>query len=103
MSGGRNSPSVFAVLFVADFLHPVNHFAVEIFRDGEVRHGRGWRRAMPMFFARRKPNHIARTNFFNRSAFALCASAAGYHDECLTERMRVPCGSCAGFKRAAPT
>jgi hypothetical protein len=36
------------VLFVADFLHPVNDFALKLFLNGDVRHGGGGRGAMPM-------------------------------------------------------
>src|SRR6266571_7804689 len=84
-----------AVLFIADFFHPINDIAVEIFLNGNVRHGRGRRRAVPMLLARRKPNHVARTNFFNRAAFALNASTAGSNNQSLAERMRVPSRACA--------
>ena len=43
------------VLFVADFFQPVNNFAVELFLNGDVRHGRSRRRPMPMLLARREP------------------------------------------------
>ena len=36
------------VLFVADLFHPVNRFAVELFLNGDVRHGRGRRSTMPI-------------------------------------------------------
>jgi hypothetical protein len=64
-------------LFIADLFQPVNDLAVEIFLNGDVRHGGGGRCAVPMFFTRRKPDDIAGMNFFNRAALALCASAAG--------------------------
>ena len=54
---------------------------------------------MPMFFARRKPDDIPGMDCFNRAAFALHASAAGGHDQRLPQRMRVPRGASAGFKR----
>src|ERR1039457_2379919 len=87
------------VLFIADLFHPVNRFAVELFLNGDVRHGRGWRSAVPMLLARREPDHVTRTNFFDRAAPALHASAASRHDQRLTQRMGVPCGAGAGFKR----
>ena len=59
------------ILFVADLFHPVHGFAVELFLNGDVRHGRGGRRAVPVFLARRKPDHVARPDFFNRPAPAL--------------------------------
>src|SRR6266568_3021828 len=37
------------VLFVADQFHPVNDLAVELFLNGNVSHGCGWRGTMPMF------------------------------------------------------
>ena len=56
-------------------------------------------RAVPMLLARRKPDDVARPDFFNRPAPALRASAAGSHNQRLTQRMRVPRGAGAGFKR----
>src|SRR5438876_2688985 len=48
-----------AILFVADFLQPVDRLAVEPFLNRDVRHGGGWRSAVPMLLARRDPDHIA--------------------------------------------
>ena len=87
------------ILFVADLFQPVHGFAVELFLNGDMRHGGGGRGAVPMFLARWKPDHVARPDFFNRPAPALRASAASGHNQSLAERMRVPCGACAGFKR----
>src|SRR5947208_13362972 len=53
---------------------------------------------MPILLARRKPDHVARTNFFNRAAFALNASTAGSNNQSLAERMRVPGCACARLK-----
>src|SRR5207302_10627174 len=39
------------VLLVADLLHPVDGLAVELFHNGDVRHGRGRRGAVPMFLS----------------------------------------------------
>src|SRR2546427_5931793 len=36
------------VLLVGDLLHPIDDLPVELFLDGDVRHGRGGRCAMPM-------------------------------------------------------
>src|ERR1035441_206587 len=91
------------VLFVADLFHPVNGSAVELFLNGDVRHGRGCRGTVPMLFARRKPDHVARPDFFNRAAPTLHAPAASGHDQGLTQRMRVPRGSGAGFERDTGT
>src|SRR5205809_3890725 len=81
------------ILLIADLLHPVDGFAVEIFMDSNVRHGGGWRRAMPVLLARREPDHITGPDFFNRIAFALHPAAAGRDNERLTKRMCMPCGA----------
>src|SRR5271166_7019803 len=52
-----------AVLFVAHVLQPIDDLAVELFLDGDMRHGRGRRAAVPMFLARREPDHVARMDF----------------------------------------
>jgi len=41
-----------AVLLVPDLLQPVGGLAVEIFLNGDVRHGCGCRGAMPVFLSR---------------------------------------------------
>ena len=51
-----------------------------------------------MLFAGRKPYDVARTNFFNRAAFALNASTAGSNNQSLAERMCVPSRACARLK-----
>ena len=80
-----------SVLFVADLFHPVDGFAVELLLNGDVRHRRRGRRPMPMLFARRKPDHVARPNFLDRPTPSLRPAAAGRHDQGLTERVRMPC------------
>src|ERR1700752_2552092 len=102
-TGFEISPRSGLVLFVADLFHPVGGLAVETFLDGDVRHGRGRRGTVPMFLARREPDDVPRPDFFNLPAPALCASAAGSHDQGLAERMRVPRGSRAGFERDTGT
>lgn len=89
------------VLLVGDVFHPVHRFAVELFLNGEVRHGRGRCSAMPMFFSRRKPNDVAWPDFLDRASLALSATAARYHDQGLTEWMRVPRGASARLERDA--
>ncbi len=58
----------------------------------DMGHRRIRRRAVPVFFAGRKPDDIARTNFLDWAALALRPAATQTHDERLAERMRVPCG-----------
>jgi len=84
------SPESGLVLFAADLFHPVGGLAVEIFLNGNVCHGCGWRGAMPMFLNRRDQDHITRSNFLNRVAPALHPAAASRHDQGLSQRMSVP-------------
>jgi len=79
------------VLLVTDLFHPVDNLAVELFLNGDVRHGRGWRGPMPVLLAGREPDHITGPDLFDRSAFVLDPSAASRNDESLTEWMRMPC------------
>src|SRR3954466_16054495 len=74
------------ILLIANLLHPVNDLAVELFLNGYVRHGRGWRRTMPVLLAWREPDHITWPDFFNRIAFALHPAAARRDNERLTKR-----------------
>ena len=90
-----------SVLFVADLLHPVHDFAEQCLLDRDVCHcGRGCG-SMPMLLARRKPDHVARPDFLNRTAPMLCQPNAPRDDQCLTEWMRMPCGAGARLKRDA--
>ena len=54
-----------------------------------------------MLFTWRKPDYVARPNFLDRPALALRPSAAGRHDQSLTEGMRMPRGSCSGLDGAS--
>ena len=104
MASGRWDPAAAVfhsalILLVADLFQPVHGPAIQLFLDGDVRQGGGRRGAVPMFLAGRKPDDVAGPDFFNRPAPALCASAASGDDERLAQRMGVPGGACAGFKR----
>ena len=79
-----------AVLFVADMLHPLDHLAVFLFLNCDVRHGGRWRGPMPVFLFRWEPDHITRADFFDRSSPPLNPAAAGGYDESLPKRMGVP-------------
>ena len=79
-----------AVLCLTDLLHPVDDLTVERFLNGDVRHRARWHCAVPMFFVRREPDHVARPDFLDRSAFALRPSQTGDDDQRLTEWMRMP-------------
>src|SRR5258705_3473535 len=91
-------PRSAAVLLVADLFHPVDVLAVERFRNSDMRHRGGRCRAVPVLFAGWKPDDIAGTDFFDRSALALRPAKAGRDYEGLTERMGVPRGAGAGLE-----
>src|SRR6516165_1589098 len=69
-------PRSSAVLLVADFLHPLDVLAVELFLDRDMAHGRGCRRAVPVLLAGWKPDDIAGPDFLDRAALALRPAAA---------------------------
>src|ERR1700744_5246247 len=87
-----------AILVVGDFFHPIDDFAVERFRNGDMRHRCCWSRAMPMLLGRRKQDHIAGPDLLNWTALALRPAAASYDDQRLTQRGGMPCSSSAGFE-----
>src|SRR5437867_8310884 len=88
-----------AILFVADFFHPVHDLAVEVLLNRDVRHRVGRRGPMPMLQSGREPDHIAGTNFLDRTSFALHPTQAGGDDQRLTQRMGVPCCASPGLER----
>jgi hypothetical protein len=57
-----------SVPFVADLFHPVDGFAVEGFLDRDMSHRRGRRRAVPVPFARRKPDDVTHRSDGNLEA-----------------------------------
>jgi hypothetical protein len=79
-------------------LHPIHDLAVETFLNGNMRHRGSGRRAVPMFLAGRKPNHITRPDFFNRTAPTLCPPETCRDNERLSKRMSVPSRASAGSK-----
>src|SRR5260370_28717048 len=86
------------VLFVADLFHPVDGFAVELFLNRDMGHRRDWSGAVPMLLTRRNPDDVPRPNLLDRPSPALCPATTGRHDQGLTERVCVPCGSGAGLE-----
>src|SRR5436305_5496358 len=102
-----SQPSTSPILLVGNVLHPLNHFAVQRLLNGDMRHHGRRRRAVPMFFARRKPNYVACTNLFNFTALALRPPGTCGDDQRLTEGMRMPggartwleCHACAAHAR----
>src|SRR5260221_13591275 len=80
------------VLFVADLFHPVDDLAVELFLNGNMRHGRGRRGTMPMLLAWREPDHIAGMDLLNGTAPAFDPPATARDTQGLAERLgRPPC------------
>src|SRR5215471_10323629 len=90
-----------AVLCLTHLLHPVDDLPVERFLNGDMRHRGRWHCAVPMFFVRRKPDHVAWPDFLDRTAFALCPSQTGGDDQRLTEWMCMPGGAGARLERDA--
>jgi len=86
----RQDAESLAVLFVADVLHPIYDLASKTFLNGDMRHRRRRRCAMPMLLAGRKPDHVAWPDFLNRAAPSLRPSDARRDDQCLTEWRRMP-------------
>src|SRR4051812_26600872 len=69
------------VLLVGDVFEPIHGLAIELLLHGDVRHRRGWRRAVPVLFAGRKPHDVTGPNLFNASAPALDAARPGCDDQ----------------------
>jgi hypothetical protein len=88
-----------AALLVGDLFHPINHFAIELFLNGDECHGCGWRGAMPVLLTGREPDYVARPNFLNVPSPTLRTAAAGCNEQVLPQRMSVPCGASAGLER----
>jgi len=86
------------ILLVRNLFHPLDRLAIQRFRDGDMRHGRRRRRAMPMLVARRTPDDIASAYFHDRTAVALRPTATSGDDEGLTKGMGVPGGAGARFE-----
>src|SRR3954453_23154378 len=80
------------ILLVRDMLHPSHRRAVQRLLDRDVRHRRRVCGAMPVFVVRGTPDDIACPEFDPLIPFALRPAGAGYHDQRLTERVRVPGG-----------
>src|SRR6266516_3960427 len=92
-----------SILFVANLFHPLDDFSIERFLNGNVRHRGRRRSAVPMLLVRRKPDHIARSDFFDRSAPTLRPSKTRRNDQRLTERMCMPRSACTRLERDACT
>src|SRR5260221_1016043 len=78
------------VLFVADLFHPVDDLAVELFLNGNMRHGRGSRGTMPMLLAWREPDHIAGVDLLNGTALPLDPTPTARAHQVPAERIGLP-------------
>src|SRR5262245_33096774 len=70
-----------------------------MFDNGNVRHSRSARRAVPMLLIRWAANHVTWSNFHDRTSPTLHQTAASRDDQGLAQRMGVPIGPCAGLER----
>ena len=89
------------VLLVADFLQPIDRFAIELLLNGDVGHSRGWSCTMPMFLAGCDDHNVAWPDLLYGTAPKLHAAAASSDDESLSERMGVPRRARSRFERHA--
>src|SRR5439155_12953067 len=94
-------PSSALVLFVGYLLQPVDRLAAKLLLDGDVRHRRGWRGAVPVLLTRLEPDHVAGADLLDRAALTLHPAATGAHDQSLAQRMRVPRRARARLERDA--
>src|SRR5262245_9688928 len=69
-----------------------------MFDNGNVRHCRRARRAVPMLLLRWAADHVTGPNFHDRTSPALDQTAARRDDQGLAQRMGVPMGPCAGLE-----
>ena len=86
------------ILPVADLFHPVDNLAIELFLNGNVRHGGGRRGPMPVLLTRSEPDHVTGANLLDRPSPALGQAAARGDNQGLTKRMSVPCRPRAGLE-----
>src|SRR4051812_45397249 len=96
------SPSpLSAVLLVGDLLHPCHRLAVELFLNCDVCHCGGRCCPVPVLFAGREPNNIARADLLDCRPFPLRPAAACRDDQGLPKRVGMPRGSGAWLKSDA--
>jgi hypothetical protein len=90
-----------SVLFIADSFHPIDHFAVQCLLNGDVRHRGRRRSAVPMFFTRRNPDHIARPDFLDGAVPTLNPPKPGRDDQRLAKWMCMPGSASTRLERNA--
>src|SRR5215831_16501870 len=90
------------ILLIGDVLHPRHVSAVERLLHGDVHHGAGRARAMPVLLAGRNPHRVAGTDFADRTAPGLHAAKSRHDVEGLAKRMGVPRRAGARLEADAP-
>ena len=73
------------ILFVADLFHPVDDLSIERFLNRDMRYSHGGCDAVPVLLVRWKPHHVAGTNLFEHTAFALHPAATRGDNQSLTQ------------------
>src|SRR5947209_11378503 len=86
------------VLLVGHLFHPFHVLAVELLRNGDMRHRGGRRRAVPMPVVRRTPDDVTSTDFDNRLTLALRPADTLGDDQGLTQWMGMPGGARTGLE-----
>src|SRR4030095_6340911 len=94
----RESLRLAIELFVGHLLHPVDRLAIERLGDGDMRHTRRRRCAMPVFLTRQNPDDIAGPDVLLGAALYLHPAQAGGDDQGLAQRMSVPSRAGAGLE-----
>src|SRR3954465_16029861 len=93
-----------AILFVPNLLQPIHVLAVDgLLLDGDVGHGGGGRRAVPVLDARREPDHVAGPDLLLRAAPLLHPAETRRDDKGLSDGMRVPSRAGAGLEGDVPS
>jgi len=87
------------VLLVADLLQPFDCVAIFRFLDGDMRHRRGCRGAVPVLLSGRSGDDVAGTGFLFRFAPALRPAEPGRDDQGLAAGMCVPSAARARLER----
>src|SRR2546430_17233134 len=65
------------VLLIADVFHPVDNFSIELFLNGDVRHGGGWGGAGPVLFTGGETGDVTGGDFLKLPSLLLGPNATG--------------------------
>src|SRR5436190_1377870 len=92
--GRALADGIASVLLLTHLLHPIDVLAIERFLDGDVRHRRRRRRAVPVLLVRWKPYDVSGPDLVDGATGALHPTEAGGDDQRLTQGMGMP--RCSG-------